>query len=125
MITSVKGSDAFFVDYMNFQKNCPNFTKQLILEADIAIISVQMDFMQQMLSVYRHDLIDQFDNDFPVQEEIPMIFGHGCITDAAHKFFQNGKLIVTCCYFEVIHRWQPIFFSWVGRQNASTYQQHF
>ena len=54
-----------------------------------------------------------------------MIFNHGCVTDAAHKFFTNGKLLVTCCYFEVLHRWQPIFLSWIGRQTAKTYEHHF
>jgi len=125
IITSTKGSDAFLVDYMNFQEDCPNFTKQLILETDIAIISVQTEFMEYLLSVYRQDIVDQFDNNIDVQEEIPMLFSHGCVTDAAHKFFQNGKLLITCCYFEVIHRWEPIFISWVGRQTARTYQQHF
>ena len=125
MITSTKGSDAFLLDYMNFQQNCPNFTKQLILKTDIAIISVQTEFMEHLLSVYRQDIVDQFGNDIDVQEEIPMLFNHGCVTDAAHKFFQNGKLLVTCCYFEVMHRWEPIFLSWVGRQTAKTYQQHF
>ena len=61
MITSMKGSDAFLVDYTNFHKEHPNFIQQFTFEEDVAIISVQTDFMRQMLSVYRNDLFDQDD----------------------------------------------------------------
>lgn len=81
--------------------------------------------MRQMFSVYRNDIIDQEDSS--KIESIPMIFNHGCITDAAHKFFSTGKgkLLVTYCYFEVLHRWQSIFISWIGHQTAKTYECHF
>src|SRR5204863_1954494 len=49
----------------------------------------------------------------------------GCISDAANKFFVNGKLLVTCCYFEVLKRWQPILLSWIGRETRKTYEYHF
>jgi len=49
MITSMKGSDAFLVDYTNFHKEHPNFIQQFTFEEDVAIISVQTDFMRQML----------------------------------------------------------------------------
>jgi hypothetical protein len=32
---------------------------------------------------------------------------------------------VTCCYFEVLHRWQPILLSWIGAENAETFSSHF
>ena len=123
LITSMKGSDAFLVDYTNFHKDYPNFIQQFTFEEDVAIISVQTNFMRQMLSVYRSDLVDQ--DELGVLEELPMIFDHGCVTDAAHKYFTNGKLLITCCYFEILHRWQPIFLSWIGRQTAKTYEHHF
>ncbi len=44
---------------------------------------------------------------------------------AAHKFFANGQLLVTCCYFDILHRWQPILLSWIGRQTTETYASHF
>ena len=45
LITSMKGSDAFLVDYTNFHKDYPNFIQQFTFEEDVAIISVQTDFM--------------------------------------------------------------------------------
>ena len=64
---------------------------------------------------------------FPIDDinNIPTIFRHGCITDAAHKFFTNSKLLVTCCYFEILKRWQPILLSWIGRDTTKTYEYHF
>jgi hypothetical protein len=64
---------------------------------------------------------------FPMDDinNIPTIFRHRCITDAAHKFFTNGKLLVTCCYFEILKRWQPILLSWIGRDTTKTCEYHF
>ena len=58
------------------------------------------------------------------ESNLPLLFQHGMITDAAHKFFKFGKLLQTTCYFEVLHQWQRILLSWVGRQNKETYFSH-
>lgn len=65
------------------------------------------------------------DSNVKSQHTVPSIFNHGMITDAAHKFFQTGKLLQTCCYYEELHRWQPILISWTGKQNTETYASHF
>jgi hypothetical protein len=218
------------MDYVQLQKECPDFIQQFIIEPTVMIITLQIPFMKKVLSIYEGDLIDaslednflsdhfselesffndenqflgggymdlndedggesdggndggndgdndkdeifstaglslnsdtfalpidEFDDDFgldnngydlnnsgfdlndkshafpnafPIDniDQIPMIFSHGCITDAAHKFFTNGKLLVTCCYFEILKRWQSILLSWIGRENTETYEHHF
>src|SRR5204863_9441251 len=37
----------------------------------------------------------------------------------------ENKLLVTCCYFEVLKRWQPILLSWIAQETRKTYEYHF
>jgi hypothetical protein len=128
LITSIRGSDIFILDYITFQQDCPDFVRHFKITNDVKIISVQTTFMQNILSEYWSD-ITRYGNPTQttgdVTELCPMVFQHGCVTDAANKFFSNGKLLVTCCYFEVTHRWQPILLSWIGGENTETYAAHF
>ena len=104
-----------------------------------AIISVQTEFMRQTLSIFSNTIqlsntettvecdhnFDLNNDDIVIEAPFPKVFKYGCIMDAAHKFFANGQLLVTCCYFDILHRWQPILLSWIGRQTTETYASHF
>jgi hypothetical protein len=147
VISPVPGSDAFFLDYMKFIQECPDFVQHFQFDDDVAIISVQTEFMRTLFGANVDDKSrdennnnnemnglhdsdsDEVENMGQVnvesQSTLPSIFNHGMITDAAHKFFHAGKLLQTCCYNEELHRWQPILMSWTGKQNKETYSAHF
>jgi len=133
LIASSAGSDKFLGDYARFLQQCPEFVQQFQLDDDVQILSVQTPFMRELFNETPHLMrSDDFTiNDEPedslqsMDESPPSIFRHGMITDAAHKFFHNGKLLHTCSYFEALHRWRPILVSWMGLQNKETYASHF
>jgi hypothetical protein len=58
LITTIRGSDAFILDYHQLQKDCPDFIQQFIIESDVMIITLQIPFMKKVLSIYEGDLID-------------------------------------------------------------------
>jgi hypothetical protein len=58
LITTIRGSDAFILDYAQLQKDCPDFIQQCIIESDVMIITLQIPFMKKVLSIYEGDLID-------------------------------------------------------------------
>ena len=58
LITTIRGSDAFILDYHQLQKDCPDFIQQFIIESDVMIITLQILFMKKVLSVYEGDVID-------------------------------------------------------------------
>jgi hypothetical protein len=126
MISAIKGSDTFIVDFLAFRAECSQFVQYFQLDEDVAIVSVQTEFIQELMSVYKSGLTIYEDAELGNEADIsPMIFDHGCVTDAANKFFITGKLLVTCYYFEVLHRWQPILLSWIGKETKETYASHF
>ena len=145
------GTDKFILDYLTFLQECPNYVQNFQINHDVAIISVQTPFLRELFGGLNQFLppvsseddmkshIPELNEEDPfnipgsnelvitgtTSQQIPSIFQHGMITDAAHKFFYNGKLLQTCVYFEVLHRWQPILFSWIGKENKETYASHF
>lgn len=125
---AASGADTFLTNYLQFIQECPEFVRHFELNHDTAIISVQTSFVQKLFTTMQHedsandecaDAITESDS------HLPLLFQHGMITDAAHKFFKVGKLLQTTCYFEVLRRWQPILISWIGKQNKETYSSHF
>ena len=144
LISPIAGSDSFILDYLKFTQECPEFVQHFQLDNDVAIISVQTDFMRTLFTAI-DDKADDRENDsnsikglnndeinertidinVKLQSTLSSIFNHGMITDAAHKFFHTEKLLQTCCYYEELHRWQPILISWTGKQNKETYACHF
>jgi len=132
LISLGSGSDKFIGDYIRFLQECPGFVQQFHLDDDVQILSVQTPFIRELFNQVSHltgsnnITSDEAEDSFRSKDEmIPSIFRHGMITDAAHKFFHNGKLLHTCSYFESLHRWQPILVSWTGLQNRETYASHF
>jgi hypothetical protein len=93
IITSTFGSDSFIPDFRAFQTMMPDYVKQYEINPSVAIISVQTLWMEKMLSVKRSDIMRKPNADPAIanpQNSLPMVFGHGCITDAANKYFRNG-----------------------------------
>jgi len=57
LITSIRGSDTFILDYQDFQQSCPNFVQHFDLDSNnTAIISVQTEFMRQTLSIFSNTI---------------------------------------------------------------------
>ena len=128
LIGPTSGADIFLANYLQFIQECPEFVWHFELNNDAAIISVQTSFMQKLFIAMQHeDSANDESVDAIIESEnrLPLLFQHGMITDAAHKFFKVGKLLQTTCYFEVLHRWQSILISWIGKQNKETYSSHF
>jgi len=115
LISSYTGTDRFISDYAQFRQQCPGFVQHFQLDDDVQILSVQPPFIQCLFS----------QSEETTSESLPSIFRYGMISDGAHKFFSGATLNHTCVYFDVLHRWQPILASWMGRQNAETYTIHF
>ena len=124
VISSYTGTDRFISDYMQFRQQCPEFVQHFQLDDDVQILSVQAPFIRELFS---QELFNQSESDSGTStgETLPSIFRNGMISDGAHKFFFGATLNHTCAYFEVLHRWQPILASWMGRQNVETYTIHF
>jgi hypothetical protein len=69
LITTIKGSDTFIMDYAQLQKDCPDFIQQFIIESEVMIITLQIPFMKKVLSIYQDDLRDlSSDDDFSSTE---------------------------------------------------------
>ena len=133
LILSSAGSDKFICDYIQFLQQCPEFVQQFRLDEEVQILKVQTPFMRELFIQLPHlkgsdnlTSTDELEDSLKSTDGgLPSIFQHGMITDAAHKFFHNGKLLHTCSYFEALHRWQPVLVSWMGLQNSETYTSHF
>ena len=129
LIAKSPNSDKFMVDYIAFLQQCPDYVQNFQITDNIAIISVQTNFVRELFGEFSSESVFHNDDSEPngvfTAPKMQSIFRHGMITDAAHKFFHNGKLLETCAYFETPHRWQPILVSWIGKENTETYAAHF
>ena len=71
------------------------------LDDEVQILSAQTPFMRELFSQVPHltrsnnlKINDQPEDSFlSTDETLPSIFRHSMITDAAHKFSDNGKLV--------------------------------
>jgi hypothetical protein len=97
IITSTTGSDTFIADFRTLQLSLPNYVRRYEFDPTSAIISVQTLWMEEMFSVKKSDIMTETGMD-PASSNIcemtPMIFRHGCITDAANKYFRLGIGII-------------------------------
>ena len=49
----------------------------------------------------------------------------GLLTDAAHKYFDKGYLIITSSHHQRADRWLPVLMTYSTRQSDKAYEFHF
>ena len=122
-LISPKKSDGFITDYLTFLQECPQFVQHFQLDEEVQILSVQTPFIR---ALFTQPSYLEFSGDNTAIDDLPSIFQHGLILDAAHKFFHGGaKLLHTVSYFESLRHWQPIPVGSIQRANTETYASHF
>ncbi|KAF7354491.1 hypothetical protein MVEN_01138400 [Mycena venus] len=50
---------------------------------------------------------------------------HGLVTDGCHDFFKEGILLTSLVFSQVIMRWAPILFTWIGHFDEKHHKSHF
>ncbi|KAJ7438874.1 hypothetical protein FB451DRAFT_1415998 [Mycena latifolia] len=50
---------------------------------------------------------------------------HGVITDGTHDFFKQGILLVSLVFSQVMMRWAPVLFTWLGKFDELHHKSHF
>lgn len=50
---------------------------------------------------------------------------HGLVTDGCHDFFKQGILLTSLVFSQVIMRWAPVLFTWIGKLDERHHKSHF
>lgn len=50
---------------------------------------------------------------------------HGIITDGSHDFFKEGVLLSSVVFSQVLLRWVPVLYTWIGCLDTAHHQAHF
>ncbi|KAJ7604282.1 hypothetical protein DFH06DRAFT_1310588 [Mycena polygramma] len=50
---------------------------------------------------------------------------HGLVTDGSHDFFTQGILLASLVFSQIIMRWTPILFTWIGKLDERHHKSHF
>ncbi|KAJ7885633.1 hypothetical protein B0H13DRAFT_1889491 [Mycena leptocephala] len=50
---------------------------------------------------------------------------HGLVTDGCHDFFKQGILLTSLVFSQVIMRWAPVLFTWIGKFDERHHKSHF
>lgn len=50
---------------------------------------------------------------------------HGVITDGSHDFFKEGILLTSLVFSQIVLRWVPVLFTWVGVFDTEHHRVHF
>lgn len=106
---ATKGSEVFFNEWDQIQRELPGWIKHYSFDAGSRIIVMQSDSMKSFL------------NSFEVRTNNQS----GYVSDAAHGFFRNGLLMITCVFSDNLLRWAPTVFSFMASNTAECYSKHF
>ncbi|KAJ7116195.1 hypothetical protein C8R43DRAFT_902422 [Mycena crocata] len=50
---------------------------------------------------------------------------HGVITDGTHDFFDQGILLTSLVFSQVVLRWVVVMYTWIGMQDTDHHRPHF
>ncbi|KAJ7722222.1 hypothetical protein DFH07DRAFT_783898 [Mycena maculata] len=50
---------------------------------------------------------------------------HGVVTDGCHGFFKQGVLLISLVFSQVMLRWSPVVYTWIGKLDAAHHKAHF
>ncbi|KAJ6530713.1 hypothetical protein B0H19DRAFT_1327962 [Mycena capillaripes] len=50
---------------------------------------------------------------------------HGLVTDGCHDFFKQGILLTSLVFSQVVMRWAPVLFTWIGKLDERHHRSHF
>lgn len=107
--TSAGNSESWMIDWDMLHEEFPEWIKHSNIKPGERVIVMQSTEMESYFSKYEVRTQDQ----------------NGYVSDAAHAFFRNGLLLVSCAFDHVCLRWVPVVFSYLGSQTKEAYAQHF
>ncbi|KAJ7483763.1 hypothetical protein B0H11DRAFT_2231915 [Mycena galericulata] len=50
---------------------------------------------------------------------------HGVVTDGCHDFFKQGILLISLVFSQVMMRWAPVLYTWIGKFDTAHHKSHF
>ncbi|KAJ7150727.1 hypothetical protein C8R46DRAFT_1305420 [Mycena filopes] len=50
---------------------------------------------------------------------------HGVVTDGCHDFFKQGVLLISLVFSQILMRWAPVLFTWIGTLDEHHHKSHF
>ncbi|KAF8197330.1 hypothetical protein K438DRAFT_1585218 [Mycena galopus ATCC 62051] len=50
---------------------------------------------------------------------------HGLVTDGCHDFFKEGILLTSLVFSQILMRWAPVLFTWIGVFDERHHKSHF
>lgn len=50
---------------------------------------------------------------------------HGLVTDGSHDFFKQGILLTSLVFSQILMRWAPVLFTWIGKFDEAHHKSHF
>ncbi|KAJ6543452.1 hypothetical protein DFH09DRAFT_1088887 [Mycena vulgaris] len=50
---------------------------------------------------------------------------HGLVTDCCHDFFKEGILLTSLVFSQILMRWAPVLFTWIGMFDERHHKSHF
>lgn len=101
--------NSFLSQWRKLQQDFPGWIQSSNFQAGEEIVVMQSPAMALLYSAFDVRTGDQ----------------NGYVTDAAHAFFKDGLLLVTCAFNEILLRWVPVVFSYMGSHTKEAYAAHF
>lgn len=108
---AARGGDRFISDWQSFYNEHSEIIKHHAFEA-YSIVTLQTPWMAE-----------QSLNATELKSEANF---NGFVSDAAHKFFENGALlIVTSAYSSPLQKWVPVLVSYSSNNTKECHKMHF
>ncbi|KAJ7763992.1 hypothetical protein DFH07DRAFT_939194 [Mycena maculata] len=85
---------------------------------DGGFIVMQTPFMREVLL---QDQIRSWHEEVLVAES----GRHGVVTDGCHDFFKQGVLLISLVFSQVMLRWSPVLYTWIGKLDTAHHKAHF